>query len=180
MAILGATLVPSIVTAQDGQLDVLEDFQTIVAVRDPSSTPDFPLGSFMIADCAFVVRIEWEDGSSQESASCTLSDAPLENPENQGTPPSEPLVISGGECAWISDCAWVTSEAEVVASEFENGRSAQRSGLHVGSVPGRADRMPRGGARRVAGSRVAGSRGTGVLAQRLTPGAGFAGDGGAR
>jgi hypothetical protein len=117
-ATLATLLVPSVAAAQDQQIEVLEDIETVLAVADTSS-PDFPVGSLMRADCPFLVRIEAEDGSSQEFASCMLSDAPLEVPENQGSVPTEPFLDSGGECIWTSDYHWTTSDSPVFASEFE-------------------------------------------------------------
>lgn len=117
-ATLGAILSPTVAVAQDQQIEVLEDIETVLAVAETSS-PDFPVGSLMRADCPFLVRIEAEDGSSQEFASCMLSNAPLEVPENQESVPTEPFMESGGECIWTSDYAWVTSDTPVFASEFE-------------------------------------------------------------
>jgi hypothetical protein len=111
--------VPAIAVAQDEQqIEVLEDIETVLAVAD-SSSPGFPAGSIMRADCPYLVRIEAEDGSSEEWASCILNDEPVEIPENQGSIPTEPVVESGGECIWSSDYHWATSGMPVWASEFE-------------------------------------------------------------
>jgi hypothetical protein len=117
-ATLGTLLVPTLAAAQDQQIEVLEDIETVLAVADTSS-PDFPVASMMRADCPYLVRIEAEDGSSQEFASCMLSDAPVDIPEYQGSAPSEPFVETGGECIWFSDYAFATSGTDVLASEFE-------------------------------------------------------------
>ncbi len=39
------------VAAADGHLEVLEDVATVVVVKDPTTTPDFPVGSLSPADC---------------------------------------------------------------------------------------------------------------------------------
>jgi hypothetical protein len=117
-ATLGALLVPSHAAAQERQIEVLEDVETVLAVA-PIEDPLSPVGAIMRADCPFLVHIEAEDGSSQEFASCILSEAPVQIPENQGAVPSEPFVESGGECIWTSDYHWVTSDMPVWASEFE-------------------------------------------------------------
>jgi hypothetical protein len=118
VATLGALLVPSLAVAQDRQIELLEDVQTVLAVA-PIEDPLSPVGAIMRADCPFLVRIEAEDGSSQEFASCMLTDEPVDVPENQGSVPLEPFVESGGECIWTSDYAWATIDAPVFASEFE-------------------------------------------------------------
>jgi hypothetical protein len=118
-ATLGALLVPTLAVAQEQQIEVIEDVETVLAVADTES-PDFPVASLMRAHCPYLVRIEAEDGSAQEWSSCTLhEDEPLQVPENQGAVPSEPFVENGGECIWTSDYAWVTMDAPVFASEFE-------------------------------------------------------------
>ena len=47
-------------------LEVIEDFPTVVAVVDPATTPDFPVGSLSRAECDVLVRIEAEDGSAEK------------------------------------------------------------------------------------------------------------------
>ncbi len=111
--------VPGVAVA-DGHVEVLEDVATVVVVKDPATTPDFPVGSLSRADCAVLVRVVAEDGSSEEFMSCTLSDEPVMIPENQGTPPEETVVDAGGECTISSDYHFVTDETEVWAQAFEN------------------------------------------------------------
>ncbi len=117
-ATLGTLLVPTLATAQDRQVEVLEDIETVLAVA-PIPDPLSPVGALMRADCPYLVRIEAEDGSSQEWASCILSESPVEVPEFQGSIPTEPFVDSAGECIWSSDYHWTTSDMPVWASEFE-------------------------------------------------------------
>lgn len=117
-ATLGTLLVPSLAMAQDQQIEVLEDIETVLAVA-PIADPLSPVGALMRADCPYLVRIEAEDGSSQEFASCMLSESPVDVPEFQGSMPTEPFVDSAGECIWSSDYHWTTSDMPVWASEFE-------------------------------------------------------------
>jgi len=107
------------VAAADGHIDVIEDVPTVVAVVDPATTPDFPVASLSRADCDVVVRVEAEDGSSQEWMSCTLSDEPVMLPENQGTAPAIPIVDAGGECIWTSDYWYTEDGSEVKAEAFQ-------------------------------------------------------------
>jgi hypothetical protein len=107
------------VAAADGHIEVLEDVATVVVVRDPATTPDFPVGSLSRADCAVLVRIVAEDGSSEEFQSCTLSDEPVMIPENQGTAPEATVTDAGGECIWSSDYHYTVDESDVKASAFE-------------------------------------------------------------
>ncbi len=104
--VLMAGLLPG-VAAADEQTDLLLDTASIVTVKDPATTPDFPIASVMRAVCDFVLRIEAEDGSAQEWQSCTLSDEPVMIPENQGVPPTTTITRTGGECVWASDY-WAT------------------------------------------------------------------------
>ena len=105
--------------AADEQTDLILDIPAVVTVTDPATTPDFPKGSVMRADCQFVLRIEAEDGSAQEWQSCTLSDEPVMIPENQGVPPTTTVTRTGGECEWASDY-WVNTDASTVsASAYE-------------------------------------------------------------
>lgn len=107
------------VAAADGHIDVIEDVSTVVAVVDPATTPDFPVASLSRADCDVVVRVEAEDGSSQEWLSCTLSDEPVMIPENQGTAPATPVTDAGGECIWGSDYWFAKDGSEVKAAAFQ-------------------------------------------------------------
>jgi hypothetical protein len=116
-AVLAMALMPATASAQ-GQTEILEDIETVVAVADPAS-PDFPVASLMRADCDYLVRVEAEDGSSHEWMSCTLSDEPLDIPENQGTVPEAAVIDAGGECIWGSDYWTATDGSVVYASEFE-------------------------------------------------------------
>ncbi len=107
------------VAAADGHVEVLEDVATVVVVKDPATTPDFPLASLSRADCPVLVRVVAEDGSSEEFMSCTLSDEPVMIPENQGTAPDATIVDAGGECIWSSDYHFTVDESDVSASAFE-------------------------------------------------------------
>jgi len=99
-------------------VDLVMDFSTEVSVVDPS-TPGFPEGALMKADCDFALRIEADDGSATEWLACTLSDEPIEPPEYQGTPPSASFTVTGGECSWESDYLRISSRSQVAASGFE-------------------------------------------------------------
>ncbi len=99
-------------------VDLVMDFSTEVSVVDPS-TPGFPEGALMNADCAFALWIEADDGSATEWLACTLSDEPIEPPEYQGTPPLASFTVTGGECSWESDYWRVSSRSRVAASGFE-------------------------------------------------------------
>ena len=102
----------------DGGVGLVRDFRTVVAVVDPA-TPGFPDASLMNADCEFALRIEAEDGSAKEWLSCTLSDDPVEPPEQQGTRPATAITTAGGPCVWQSDYWAVSAGRQVVASAFE-------------------------------------------------------------
>ena len=113
---------PSIVsvpTGGDERTDLLLDAATVVTVLDPATTPDFPKGAEMRADCDFMLRMEAEDGSAQEWQSCTLSDEPVTIPENQGVPPTVTITRTTGECEWASDYWFNTDGSMVVASASE-------------------------------------------------------------
>ena len=107
------------VASADGHVEVIEDFPTVVAVVDPATTPDFPVGSLSRAVCDVLVRIEAEDGSAEEWMSCQLSDEPVMVPEFQGVAPESPIVDAGGECVWTSDFWYTKDESEIKASAFE-------------------------------------------------------------
>jgi hypothetical protein len=91
----------------------------VLAVVDPATTPDFPLGSLMRADCAVAVRIPADDGSATEWMACQLSDEPVMIPENQGAPPDATVTYSGGPCTWISDFLANSEGVDVFADAFE-------------------------------------------------------------
>ena len=107
------------VASADGHVEVLEDVATVVVVKDPVATPNFPVGSLSRADCPVLVRVVAEDGSSEEFMSCTLSDEPVMIPENQGTAPETTILDAGGECIWSSDYHFTLDESDVKASAFE-------------------------------------------------------------
>lgn len=115
---LSVLILPSVVLA-DGHVDVLENVPTVVAVVDPSTTPDFPVASLSRADCEVLVRVEAADGSAQEFMSCQLSDEPVMEPEFQGSAPESVVIDAGGECIWTSDYWYTKDESEVKASAFE-------------------------------------------------------------
>lgn len=103
--------------APGADVEYVLDFPTVVSVV-PADTPDFPMASLMNADCAFAIRILDEDGSAREWLACTLSDDPLQPSEQQGEPPSEVIVESGGECVWRSDYWYETDRSQVIASAY--------------------------------------------------------------
>jgi hypothetical protein len=122
MAIAAGALVMAMapgIAAADEHIEVLEDVASVIAVNDPATTPDYPLGSMSRADCAFLVRVVADDGSSEEFMTCSLSDEPVMIPERQGSAPAEPLMYGGGECIWASDYHFVTDGTDVKASAFE-------------------------------------------------------------
>jgi hypothetical protein len=98
-------------------VDYVLDFPTVVSVVS-ADTPDFPMASLMNADCAFAMWVPEEDGSAKEWLACTLSDEPLQPPEQQGVPPTEVISDSGGECIWRSDYWYETDRSQVVASAY--------------------------------------------------------------
>ena len=98
--------------AEDADTDRVENVETVVAVAMPEN---FPVGSVMRANCAFVVRVQFPDGSARETQSCTLSDEPVMIPENQGVPPDTAFHHSTGPCEWVSDYWYATNETIVYA-----------------------------------------------------------------
>ena len=52
--------------AADDHTDLIVDIPAVMTVADPATTSDFPKGSVMRANCDFVLRMEAEDGTSQE------------------------------------------------------------------------------------------------------------------
>jgi hypothetical protein len=99
--------------------EVLEDVGTVLAVVDPATTPDFPVGSLMRADCDVIVRIPADDGSATEVMACQLSDEPVMIPENQGVPPEATVTYGGGPCTWVSDFLGNSEGIDVFADRFE-------------------------------------------------------------
>lgn len=93
--------------------DRIEDVDTVVIVAMPD---DFPVGSVMRAECAFVQRVEFSDGSARETQQCTLSDEPVMIPENQGSPPATAFRHRTGPCEWMSDYWYAKDGTTVYAS----------------------------------------------------------------
>ena len=60
-----------------------------------------------------------EDGSAREWLACTLNDAPLDVPEQQGVRPTEVITEAGGECIWRSDYWYQTDRSQIAASAYE-------------------------------------------------------------
>ncbi len=76
-------------------------------------------GLIMSADCELAAWVAFGDGSFREWLDCTLSDAPVAQPEWQGVRPHELLTVRGGECEWTSDYWAVTDGSEVWANSYE-------------------------------------------------------------
>jgi hypothetical protein len=103
----------------EAHADIIQNVESVVAVRDPATTPDFPLGSVMRSDCDLVVWITAEDGSGTEYLVCQVNDEPVMIPENQGTPPTETVHYTSGECVWTSDYWFARDESIVMAASVE-------------------------------------------------------------
>jgi hypothetical protein len=95
--------------------DRVEGVDTVIFVAMPE---DFPVGSVMRARCAFVQRVEFDDGSSRETQRCTLSDEPVMVPENQGSTPDTAFKHRSGPCEWISDYWFARNESTVYAESY--------------------------------------------------------------
>jgi hypothetical protein len=108
--------IASPVSAGGATIDRIENIETVLAVATPDN---FPLGSLMRADCAWVQRVELPDGSSSETMVCDLSDEPVLIPEFQGSPPIRAFHNSGGACEWHSDYWFAKDGSDVLASSFE-------------------------------------------------------------
>jgi hypothetical protein len=93
--------------------DRIEDVDTVVIVAMPDN---FPVASVMRADCAFVERVEFPDGSARETQQCTLSDEPVMIPENQGSAPATAFRHRTGPCEWVSDYWYAKNGTTVYAS----------------------------------------------------------------
>lgn len=105
--------VASPVAAGDGSVDVMRNFDSVVAVARPA---DFPVASLMRARCAFVVRVERPDGSARETQVCELSGEPVMIPEFQGAPPTHAFIDEAGPCVWHSDYWAYKDGSDVLAS----------------------------------------------------------------
>ena len=112
-------MVASLAVPAAAKAEVLEGVGTVVAVVDPATTPGFPAGSLMRADCAVVVRVAADDGSATEWMACQLSDEPVMIPANQGVTPEATITFGGGPCTWISDFLANSEGTEVLADDFE-------------------------------------------------------------
>lgn len=115
VALLLVLVAASPVAARQASVDRVENFTTVLAVAMPDN---FPLGSLMRAECAFLVRVERPDGSAMETQICTLSDEPVMVPEFQGTPPALAFRLAGGPCIWTSDYWWTIADSPVYADSF--------------------------------------------------------------
>ena len=91
----------------------IEDVDTVVIVAMPDN---FPVASVMRAECAFVQRVEFPDGSARETQQCTLSDEPVMIPENQGSAPATAFHHRTGPCEWVSDYWYAKDGTTVYAS----------------------------------------------------------------
>jgi hypothetical protein len=101
--------------AGGASVDRIENIETVLAVALPD---DFPMGSLMRADCAWVQRVELPDGSARETQVCDLTNEPVMIPEFQGMPPERAFHNSGGPCQWHSDYWFAKEGSDVLASSF--------------------------------------------------------------
>ena len=102
-------------SAGGASTDRIENLDSIVAVAFPD---DYPVGSIMRAECAFVQRVQLPDGSATETLSCELSDEPVMIPELQGSAPTSALTYSGGACEWMSEYWFAKSGVSVFAESY--------------------------------------------------------------
>jgi hypothetical protein len=74
----------------------------------------------MFADCAFVKRVEYPDGSSKETQSCqTTVPFDILGDEFAGELPARAFRDSGGGCTWFSDYWFNTDEPQdIMASSY--------------------------------------------------------------
>ena len=107
VALVVASVVPA---AAEASVDRIENVDSVLAVAIPE---DFPVGSLMRTECAWVQRVELPDGSATESQVCDLSDEPVMIPEFQGSPPTHAFHNSTGPCLWASDY-WLAKDGTVV------------------------------------------------------------------
>jgi hypothetical protein len=105
--------IASPVAAGGGSVEIIRDFDTVLAVARPV---DFPVASLMRARCAFVVRVERPDGSARETQVCELSDEPVMIPQFQGAPPTRAFIDEAGACVWHSDYWAYRDGSDVLAS----------------------------------------------------------------
>jgi hypothetical protein len=95
--------------------DRIENVDSILAVAFPD---DYPVGSIMRAECAFVQRVQLPDGSAFETLSCDLSDDPVMVPEFQGVAPTSALNYGGGSCEWTSEYWSAKTGATIFADSY--------------------------------------------------------------
>jgi hypothetical protein len=116
-ALVGAALLALVVAAPaagaGASVDRIEHVETVLVVAFPD---DWPIASISRAECAFVQRVEFPDGSSTETMQCQLTDKPVEVPEFQGSAPKTAFHNSGGPCAWFSDY-WAARDGTLVIAE---------------------------------------------------------------
>lgn len=96
-------------------VDRIDNVDSILAVAFPDN---YPVGSIMRAECAFVQRVQLPDGSATETLSCDLSDEPVMVPELQGSPPTSALNYGGGSCEWMSEYWFAKTGATVFAESY--------------------------------------------------------------
>jgi hypothetical protein len=103
-------LPPSTDAAVIASLDLVAGFDSVVEVAD---------GLFMSADCELALWVAYEDDTFKEWLACELGDEPVDDPEEQGNPPTETVTTTGGACEWVSDYWAVTDGSEVWADGYE-------------------------------------------------------------
>ncbi|HVR31395.1 MAG TPA: hypothetical protein VMS74_01675 [Acidimicrobiia bacterium] len=102
-------------SAGGASTDRIDNVDSILAVAFPDN---YPLGSIMRAECAFVQRVQMPDGSAMETLSCELSDEPVMIPELQGSAPKSALTYGGGACEWMSEYSFAKSGVTVFAESY--------------------------------------------------------------
>lgn len=99
--------------------ETIRDFETVVAVAYADN--DFGV-LLMFADCAFLHRVEFPDGSAKETQSCQVT-GPFDvfGDEFAGELPTKAFVDGGGECIWFSDY-WINADpsVEIFATRYKS------------------------------------------------------------
>ena len=106
------TIVPLGVPDDAAGWSEVTDIVTVLPVSGPEHE------TYMTAECRQALWIEYADGSFEERLTCTLTDEPVDPPEDQGGLPQGPSTLSGGECEWVSDFWAKTDGSEFWASSW--------------------------------------------------------------